>query len=254
MLREPPMIEYRRVYSWWHFWCVLTAMALVLVVLRQYSQVERDLALYFSDVTECYLSQVGQPDAQMCIYYPAEENALPRVAHRIATLVPILLLIFCFGWLIRLLLRKAKSAHLLLPLSGIVTFGAGTGIIVNLILKNNWGRPRPYQTSDAGGPFSFVPAGTISDQCSHNCSFVSGDVAAAAWMFFIVPFLPIRYRNPGYAFVGLFTVGMAFARIAMGRHYLSDVILGALISVAVIMLFNLLFGARDPIEVGNQHA
>ena len=52
------------------------------------------------------------------------------------------------------------------------------GIVVNVILKNLWGRVRPNDTIIFGGdqPFS-IPWLKVS-HCDHNCSFVSGDVSA----------------------------------------------------------------------------
>ena len=50
----------------------------------------------------------------------------------------------------------------------------GSGLLVNAGLKEYWGRARPVQVSEFGGKQHFSPALMPTDQCRHNCSFVSG--------------------------------------------------------------------------------
>ena len=47
------------------------------------------------------------------------------------------------------------------------------GIVVNSILKENVGRPRPIHITEYGGTAVFQPPFVISNQCENNCSFVS---------------------------------------------------------------------------------
>ena len=53
----------------------------------------------------------------------------------------------------------------------------GTGIVVNSIFKNLWGRARPNDTIQFGGEEPFTIPWLNVDYCSTNCSFVSGDVS-----------------------------------------------------------------------------
>ena len=53
------------------------------------------------------------------------------------------------------------------------------GIVVNSILKENVGRPRPIHITEYGGTAVFQPPFVISNQCENNCSFVSGHAAFA---------------------------------------------------------------------------
>ena len=53
------------------------------------------------------------------------------------------------------------------------------GIVVNSILKDHSGRPRPAYVTEYGGTATFQPPFTISNQCESNCSFVSGHAAFA---------------------------------------------------------------------------
>ena len=47
--------------------------------------------------------------------------------------------------------------------------------IVNIAFKNFWGRARPNEIVDLGGVNNFTPWYQVADQCTSNCSFVSGD-------------------------------------------------------------------------------
>ena len=105
----------------------------------------------------------------------------------------------------------------------------GPGLIVNTLLKDHWGRPRPEQIAEFGGKGSFVPALWPSRQCQHNCSFPSGH--AAAGFFLITGAWIWPRRRWAWRIVGITAGGLiGLARIAQGGHFFSDV-LGALIVV-----------------------
>ena len=122
-----------------------------------------------------------------------------------------------------------------------LVFVLGPGVLVNGVLKHYWGRARPAETLNFGGTADFTPPYLISNQCASNCSFVSGEAAGAAAFAIAVllvlaanrPRLPKRglWLGQGIALaVPLFT---AWQRVAVGRHFLSDVLL-AMLFVAVI--------------------
>ncbi|MAS05604.1 MAG: phosphatase [Ahrensia sp.] len=110
----------------------------------------------------------------------------------------------------------------------------GPGLIVNGILKAFWGRPRPWMTEDYGGWLPFVEAGTISGYCdTGNCSFVSGEAASAGWLMCIALILAVYgYRGLAGLF-GVVAVAMAGLRVVFGAHYLSDAVLGFLLTIIV---------------------
>jgi lipid A 4'-phosphatase len=118
-------------------------------------------------------------------------------------------------------------------LFAILALALGPGLVVNTVLKDHWGRPRPEQIAQFGGTSSYVPALLPSRQCGHNCSFVSGHAAAGFFLIigaWIWPRKRLQWRIAGIAAGGL----IGLARIAQGGHFLSDV-LGAL---AVVWLCN----------------
>ncbi len=119
-----------------------------------------------------------------------------------------------------------------------------TIVLVNLILKELWGRPRPYQVDGLGGENPFVLPGTISNYCESNCSFVSGEASSAAWLFTLLVFLPRRWRVVVAVFLTAYMVFFSGLRIAFGRHFLSDVVISVLVTFCVIAALNLLFSTR----------
>lgn len=120
----------------------------------------------------------------------------------------------------------------------------GPGLLVNGILKSNWGRARPATVEGLGGTALFTPPHVISDQCVRNCSFVSGEVAGATalavaiWMLAgrLAPRLP-RGGVPALRVMAVaLPVLIAYQRIATGRHFLSDAILAVLLTLLLAVL------------------
>ncbi len=63
----------------------------------------------------------------------------------------------------------------------VLSLALGPGLVVNVILKDSWGRPRPSTIREFGGDKIFVPPMVMSDQCDRNCSFSSGHGALGFW-------------------------------------------------------------------------
>ena len=113
----------------------------------------------------------------------------------------------------------------------------GPGLVVNGILKDNWGRPRPRDTVEFGGHAHYEAPFVISDQggksfpCGHcSVAFALGGIGLWLrrrskrwfWFFLIASLL-----------LGL-VVGLA--RVAVGAHYLSDVLVSGLVVYATAWL------------------
>ncbi|MGE0746153.1 MAG: phosphatase PAP2 family protein [Rhodospirillales bacterium] len=114
----------------------------------------------------------------------------------------------------------------------------GPALLVNGVLKEHWGRARPYQTVDFGGDKAFTPPLIPADQCARNCSFVSGEVAYG-FFFTALGFLaaaPAR-RRVFAAAIG-FGAAIAVIRVAQGGHWLSDAYFAALFTVAIAWLLH----------------
>jgi lipid A 4'-phosphatase len=61
----------------------------------------------------------------------------------------------------------------------IATMALAPGLVVNVLLKNHWDRPRPAAVTEFGGSERFVPWWDPRGQCRRNCSFVSGETSSA---------------------------------------------------------------------------
>lgn len=129
--------------------------------------------------------------------------------------------------------QRLSEPRPLYSLTALAAFLAGPGLLVNLLLKEHWGRPRPVSTDIFGGDLPFVPAGQWSDACASNCSFVSGEASAVFWLICLIPLLPARWRRRGAPLIVAIAVFTAGLRVAFGGHYLSDVVLGGLSTLLV---------------------
>jgi len=139
-------------------------------------------------------------------------------------------------------LRPYRKAGVFLAL----LLALGPGLIVNGLLKPNWGRPRPNQTLACGGDFEFLPVWTIGgNQDEQVCrSFPSGH--ASMGFYLMAPAFLFFRRRPrwtqGFMLLGLGWGGaMGLARIMQGRHFASDVLWSAacvyFTGVALLALF-----------------
>jgi lipid A 4'-phosphatase len=115
----------------------------------------------------------------------------------------------------------------------VLTLLVGPGLLVESLLKPNWGRARPKDITLFGGEQAFTPPLWIANECEKNCSFVSGHAAVAFWVTAYAFFLPAKWRTVGVIGGALFGFGVGFVRIAQGAHFLSDVIFAGIIVIAV---------------------
>src|SRR5436305_5189335 len=110
----------------------------------------------------------------------------------------------------------------------------GPGLLVNTVFKDHWGRPRPRDIVEFGGPLHYriapLPGGEggASFPCGH-CSV--GFLYAVGWWVW-------RRRRPAWAraslAVGLLAgFALGLGRMAAGGHFLSDVIWSALLALGV---------------------
>jgi lipid A 4'-phosphatase len=128
-------------------------------------------------------------------------------------------------------------------------FLLGPGLIVNGLLKRLWGRARPFMTQDFGGEKHFSRAWEFADQCARNCSFVSGEAAGATALAISICVvlranadrMPAYLYQMGLGLALLLPLVTAWQRMAAGRHYLSDVVLGTLLVVLVAALLRWIY-------------
>ncbi|SOB94870.1 phosphatase PAP2 family protein [Rhodobacter maris] len=119
-------------------------------------------------------------------------------------------------------------------------FLLGPGVIVNLWLKNLSGRARPDQTTLFGGEATFSLPGDFTDQCARNCSFVSGEVAAATALALALFLLSAPWgerwsvaRKALRLLALAIPVFVMLQRVGSGRHFASDAVFAVLITLTL---------------------
>ena len=117
----------------------------------------------------------------------------------------------------------------------------GPGIVVNVLVKDHFGRARPVVSAPFGGEHRFSPAFMPANECEVNCSFVSGHAAGAS-MPAAGYFIAASRRRRRLWLAGGLALGAAagLLRIMVGAHYLSDVVMGIGFTWAAIALCALL--------------
>jgi membrane-associated PAP2 superfamily phosphatase len=130
----------------------------------------------------------------------------------------------------------------------VLTLVIGAGLITHVMLKSHWGRPRPRQVIEFGGTQEFRPyyRPNFFDQPEKSKSFVCGHCSLG---FYFVTFFLLgrRYRNNklfylGIALTGILGAALSYARMAQGGHFLSDVLMSALVMwLTAIVLERLIY-------------
>jgi lipid A 4'-phosphatase len=182
-----------------------------------------------------------EPFYQPGVGFPASQiwwvNAFYVAVARAKMLALIMMVLLLAGYIplfrARWRHRRKALAYLLVALA------LGPGLIINTVFKDNWGRPRPLHLEKFGGSATFTPVLVLSKQCHRNCSFASGHAGAA--FFPMAGYWLTRKRRwlvAGIAF-GLF---IGFLRMAMGAHFLSDILFAGLIVHFTCRYLAFLFG------------
>ena len=116
----------------------------------------------------------------------------------------------------------------------IATLALAPGLLVNVLLKDHWGRPRPIDVIQFGGSEHFVPWWNPRGDCPANCAFVSGDVAGAFWTIAPAALAPPQWRAIAYGAALTLGTGMAAIRMMAGAHFPSDVVFAGVFTFLVI--------------------
>jgi membrane-associated phospholipid phosphatase len=120
----------------------------------------------------------------------------------------------------------------------------GSGLIVNLGLKDHSHRPRPVHVTEFGGDEAFRPWYRFDGACKRNCSFASGEAASGFWTLAPALLVPPPLRAVAVAGAILYGVVTSALRVLVGGHFLSDVLFGGLISSLVVVALWRLYEKR----------
>jgi len=154
------------------------------------------------------------------------------------------------GWLIALVAAPAFVALLVklvrprrpmwLPGRAMVlmitTLVLGPGLLVNVILKDNSGRPRPINVSEFGGQAQFRPWWDPRGECDKNCSFVAGEPSGAFWTMAPAAVVPPQWRAAAYGAALVFGSAVGVLRMSAGGHFFTDVVFGGIVVFLLIWL------------------
>lgn len=105
----------------------------------------------------------------------------------------------------------------------------GPGIIVNAILKEHWGRPRPNDVVEFGGIHQFEKVWQY-DARSAGKSFPSGHASMGfclLGLYFVARALRQRWALPAVFCALAMGLLLGLARIAQGGHFVSDILWSA---------------------------
>jgi membrane-associated phospholipid phosphatase len=116
----------------------------------------------------------------------------------------------------------------------LLSLAIGPGLLVNAGLKENWNRPRPGVVKEFGGRMTFKPWWDASGQCRNNCSFVSGESAAAFVMLAPAALVSAPWQLTAIGAATLFGALMAFLRVVFGGHFFTDVVFAGALSAMLI--------------------
>ena len=158
--------------------------------------------------------------------------------HGLARRGLVYLLCLSMVWIVGAYLLHRISKRTLSKLNGsqvcylvlVLIFGAG--LIVNVALKDNFGRARPRDVVEFGGTKQFTPAFVVSSECETNCSFSSGE-GAAGFFFMALALTVSRRRRVFLAAAGL-GILVAVSRIAAGAHFFSDTVVSFFVMLIVM--------------------
>ena len=135
-----------------------------------------------------------------------------------------------------------------------IVLALGAGLIVNVLLKDNFGRARPRDIAEFGGTKLFTPAFVVSRECDKNCSFSSGE--GAGGFFTLALALALNRRRATLA--AAFAIGcvVSYWRVASGAHFLSDAVVSffVMLIVADVLYFYVVQRDSAPLQSGETRA
>ena len=213
---------------------LLVVSVAMLTIFRSTDQIDIFVSNLFFTESDC----VGSVEGTRCGRFLMKYHPVWQFVRESGHNLPLLLMAASCLYLIWLLMFNPTKTReqLTVPLVALLSGLAGPLIAVNLVLKEYWGRPRPAQTSFFGGEQPYVAPGDISSYCDTNCSFVSGEAAAAFWMLVLIFYFRGRTRVWCALILVPLASFIALLRVAFGRHYISDVVMAALLVMFLIAL------------------
>lgn len=146
-------------------------------------------------------------------------------------------------------LKNFKNPCLVL----LLTYAMGAGLIVNGLLKEYWGRPRPKQVEEFGGTQKFLPfyQPNFFQQPQPSKSFPCGH-CATGFYFFALALVGKRLQQPflwklGIGLALVLGIALSLTRMMQGGHFFSDTLLSALIMWYTSLAIDWLVYSGEPL-------
>lgn len=103
----------------------------------------------------------------------------------------------------------------------LLVIALGPGVVVNLIVKDHWGRPRPVHVQRFGGEYAYVPPAKIGH--TPDKSFVCGH-CSVGYVFFVLYFLSQNHKALYFGMTLALAWVMGVTRMTSGGHFVSDIL------------------------------
>src|SRR5439155_19605392 len=113
----------------------------------------------------------------------------------------------------------------------IATLTLAPGLLANVILKDEWGRPRPQEIEAFGGREHFVAWWDPRGDCPTHCSFVAGEPSGAFWTLAPATLVPPPWRALAYGAAVAFGSAVGVLRMAAGGHFFTDVVFAGVVTL-----------------------
>lgn len=173
----------------------------------------------FSPELDQYIAALSYTETTRMFY--GEQALWCKVIYYSVPVITVALVLTPLVWLF--ISRHDSQKCKIIVKFGLMTYLAlslGPGLVVNVMFKDHWGRPRPYQVLRDGKKYSPFWQPHFSEKKDN--SFPGGH--ASIGFFLGIPFLALGRKKAAITFslIGGMIVGTV--RILQGGHYLSDVL------------------------------
>lgn len=126
----------------------------------------------------------------------------------------------------------------------LLVIALGPGLVVNLIVKDHWGRPRPVHVQRFGGEYQYVPPAKIGH--TPDKSFVCGH-CSVGYAFFVLYFLSQNHKALYFGLTLALAWLMGVTRMTSGGHFVSDILWsGYLVFLVAFALYYGWFARMKP--------
>jgi lipid A 4'-phosphatase len=187
------------------------------------------------------------------VYWITNATVAPRVRDAATWIIAAIAAPAFIAVAIKLVLPRRP---MLIPGRGVVlmvtTLALAPGLLTNVILKDEWGRPRPMEIEAFGGHEHFVAWWDPRGDCPKNCSFVAGEPSGAFWTLAPATLVPPPWRALAYGAAVAFGSAVGVLRMAAGGHFFTDVVFAGVFTFLIVWLVHGLLYRRPAARITDE--